>query len=162
MESILSFIKNNHKKYIFSLCINVVFAILFNVFFYCRFHTNDDVFMEMIASGAFGRPDYHLIYINSIIGFVLSSLYSIIHSIPWYGLFQIIVSIVCFSTIMYVFMNSDYKQLRVLVVVFLFFASYEAYTKVQFTKTAAYLATTVCSPTDKVEMESPVIAVPST
>ena len=97
--------------------------------------------MEMIACGAYGKPDYHLIYINVIIGFVISSLYTLIHSIPWYGLMHIIMAILSLSAIMYVFLNRENKLAKVMAIAIIFIISYEAYTKVQFTKTAAYLAT---------------------
>ena len=141
MKKLTQFIKDNYRKFSFVLCVNFFLFVLFNLLFYCRFHTVDDTFMEMIGCGAYGRPDYHLIYINVIIGFIISSLYSLIHSIPWYGLMHIIMAILSFSTIMYVFFNRENRLAKILVVLIIFITSYEAYTKVQFTKTAAYLAT---------------------
>ena len=138
MHNISAFINRNHKKFLFSLCLNILLLILFNVFFYCRYHTVDDVFMEMIACGAFGKPDQHLIYINVIPGFLLKALYSIFQRVPWYSLMQIIFSILSFSSVMYVFFNRE-DSIKYLILMVIVAVSYEAYTRVQFTKTAAFL-----------------------
>ena len=137
----IQIVKDHYKKYYFSLCVSLFLFVFFNLFFYCRYHTVDDTFMEMIACGAYGKPDYHMIYINTVIGFIISGLYSLIHVVPWHGLMHIVLSIFSLSTIMYVFFNRDNKPAKVLVALIVFIVSYEAYTKVQFTKTAAYLAT---------------------
>lgn len=139
-HKLIRFIKENRTRFWFSILVNTLMLIFFNIFFYCRFHTVDDVFMEMIACGAYGDPDLHLIYTNSILGFALSMLYKITDQIPWYGIMHIIMAWISFSSIFYVFMNKKNKMLSVLVLAVLFIFSYEAYTKVQFTKTAAYLA----------------------
>lgn len=136
----MDFIKNNYKKFIFSLIINILICIFFNILFYCRFHTVDDVFMEMIVCGGYGKTDVHLIFINSILGSILKILYDITNNISWYALMHISFSILSFSTITYVFLNRNIKVTRILIWLAIFFASYEAYTKIQFTKTAAYLA----------------------
>ena len=141
MKNIIQVIKNNYRKFSFSFLFNLSLFMIFNLFFYCRYHTVDDTFMEMIGCGAYGSPDYHLIYINVIIGFVISSLYSAIHSIPWYALMHILMAVFSLSVIMYVFFNRNNRLVKILVVIVVFIISYEAYTKIQFTKTAAYLAT---------------------
>ena len=42
------------------------------------FEENDDVMMAMIANGSYsGAPDYHLVYINVLYGWVLAGLYSL-------------------------------------------------------------------------------------
>lgn len=140
MNRIREFVKNNYKIFSFSLFINVVFFILFNLFFYCRYHTVDDVFMEMIACGAYDYPDYHLIYMNSLLGIVLSLLYRLFSFIPWFGIMHIVFALLSFSTITYVFLNRGNKISILLIIFTIIIGSYEAYTKVQFTKSASYLA----------------------
>lgn len=141
MNKIKKIIIDNHRKFCFSLLINVFLFIVFNLFFYCRYHTVDDTFMEMFVCGAYGKPDGHAIYINAILGYMLSFFYSIIDTIPWYGIMHILMALFSMSTIMYVFFNRNNKFVMALVLLGIFIFSYEAYTKVQFTKTAAYLAT---------------------
>ena len=77
MHKIKKFIEDNYRKYRFALAINIFLLVFFNSFFYCRYHTVDDVFMEMFACGAYGDFDPHLIYSNIILGFPLSILYSL-------------------------------------------------------------------------------------
>ena len=141
LNRFLCLIKEKRNSFVFSLLVNFMMLILFNIFFYCRYHTVDDVFMEMIACGAYGNPDPHLIYTNVILGYFLSTLYKITNSIPWYGLAHIAMALLSFSVITYVLMNRKNRISTLLCLLVIFAASYEAYTKVQFTKTAAYLAT---------------------
>ena len=140
MSKLKTFVLDNYRKLYFCFLINLFFFIVFNIFFYCRYHTVDDVFMEMIACGAYGSYDFHLVYINVVIGFFLKALYSISNVIPWYGIMHIVMAIICFSLILYVFFNRGNKYAICLSILTVFVASFEAYTRVQFTKTAAYLA----------------------
>ncbi len=137
---IKDFLRKNCKKFYFSLGINILFFIFFNLLFYSRYHTVDDVFMQMIVCGAFGKPDPHLVYTNVIPGFILTLFYSVSSKMPWYGLMHIGLSFISLSVITYVFFNRNNTVLKNLILVLVFITSYEAYTKIQFTKTAAYLA----------------------
>ena len=140
MNKTIIFFKGCSNKFYFSLGINVLFLIFFNLMFYSRYHTVDDVFMEMIACGAFGKPDPHLAFMNSILGYGLASLYSLFGSIPWYGIMHFFFAFASFTAIVYAFFNRKNNISKILILVVIFIASYEAYTKIQFTKTAAYLA----------------------
>ncbi len=52
------------------------------------FFNNDDVYLAELVSGiTTGTPESHLLHINILSGFFLSGLYSILPSVPWYGLF---------------------------------------------------------------------------
>ena len=140
MARIRKFLADNYRKFSFSIIVNLALCLFFNILFYCRYHTVDDVFMEMNVCGAYGKFDPHLIYSNIILGYVLKFLYHFNNSFPWYGLMHILMALFSLSTIMYVFMNNENRIAKILVMVAIFIVSYEAYTKVQFTKTAAYLA----------------------
>ena len=140
MLKLKTFIEDKYRRFWFALAINIFLFIFFNCFFYCRYHTVDDVFMEMFACGAYGQPDHHLIYTNAILGFILQGLYTLLPSVPWYGLMHILMALLSLSAITYVFLNRDRSYVGYLALLAVFIVSYEAYTKVQFTKTAAYLA----------------------
>lgn len=52
------------------------------------FYNNDDVYIGELVSGiTTGTPESHLIHIGYLTGFVLSRLYMLAPSIPWYGIF---------------------------------------------------------------------------
>lgn len=113
---------------------------IFNLLFYARYNAVDDPFMEMFVCGAYGDFDIHMIYSNVVFGVFLSTLYKITTAVPWYGIFQILLAMFSLSAILYVFFNRKNKYIKILALAADFVTAYEAFTKVQFTKTAAYLA----------------------
>lgn len=51
------------------------------------FYNNDDFFLKQIASGELtGTPETHLLHIGYFTGVILSTLYKILPTIPWYGI----------------------------------------------------------------------------
>ncbi len=64
------------------------FFILFLLLFHPRFDTNDDVRQAMIASGVgiTESPDPHILFPHIYLGELLSTAYSHLPAIPWYGL----------------------------------------------------------------------------
>ncbi len=51
------------------------------------FYNNDDFFLKQIASGEFtGTPEAHLLHIGYLTGLLLKGLYTLLPSVPWYGL----------------------------------------------------------------------------
>jgi len=80
-----------------------------------------------------------MICIGYIPGLILSSLYSITTSIPWYELYQITFLILAFSSILYVFANRK-ESLFAVCLVLIILVSFDLYTKLQYTKTV-YLTT---------------------
>lgn len=67
-----------------------------------HFEVNDDIGMEIIASGrgAGGIPDPHLIFTHSLIGYAVSSAYLLAPGIPWYGLYLLTGNWVAFTVIL--------------------------------------------------------------
>ena len=61
------------------------------------FETNDDRFItEMLAGTITGEPDGHVVYLNYLLGLVLSWLYRITTQVPWYG-----GMLICFHALVY-------------------------------------------------------------
>ena len=90
------------KKYhiLISVCMAAVWIFLINRFAGIVFETNDDRMITEIFSGAMtGAPEAHAYYVDYILGFILSSLYSITADVPWYGgmlaLFQLLCWLFC-------------------------------------------------------------------
>jgi hypothetical protein len=69
----------------------VVNLILFGLFLACAtpvYETNDDMMMQMIASGFYtGHPDGHLVFTNVLIGWVLKFLYGTWAGCNWYFIY---------------------------------------------------------------------------
>ncbi|KFF08268.1 hypothetical protein [Chryseobacterium luteum] len=79
------------------LCVSGYFA-----FFPVVYEQNDDIWLRSIASGYFtGSPDFHLVYENNVIGYLLSFLYRNFHDTEWYALFMITAFLLSFFSNLY-------------------------------------------------------------
>jgi hypothetical protein len=70
----------------------LILAIFFHQFLFLSSHykVNDDNGMAMIASGGFdGVPSGRLVYVNYVLGFLLSRLYILVPDVSWYAVFQV-------------------------------------------------------------------------
>ena len=66
------------------------------------FEENDDVMMCMIANGTYtGTPDFHLVYINVIYGWVLTFLYRLTTSVEWYTLSFAVLHVLSMTVLTY-------------------------------------------------------------
>lgn len=67
------------------VCSFVTYFIIYRVFGF-SYVIGDDILMRDIASGAFtGTPNGHLIFIQYVLGFLISRLYMLNRSVDWYG-----------------------------------------------------------------------------
>lgn len=65
-----------------------------------RFEENDDVVMLLLASGNItGTPEFFLVFINAIYGFLVSSLYKIFPFVEWYTVLFSLIHIISISII---------------------------------------------------------------
>lgn len=107
-----------------------------------RFETNDDVVMLMISSGAYsGTPDFHLVFINVIYGFLLKGLYFILPGLEWYTILFCLLHIISFSIILWVYskrITTAFGQLLLLLLLLVLQARFIV--GFQFTTTAAIVA----------------------
>ena len=132
-QNIISFRNRIKNTFIYSLMMNILLLIFYYSVYYCYFQTNDDFTLKAIASGLYGKPDYHLIYINVILGYLISSLYRIIPGIAWYDIIQYLVVLISLTFISYVFLNK--KKQTVIASVAIFVLGYSLYVRPQYTKT---------------------------
>ena len=73
---------NNLSLSCLILIINICLFFFFSYFLPIRYEENDDVIMCMIANGIYGGiPDCHLVFMNAILGSLLSSLYKLTSTI---------------------------------------------------------------------------------
>jgi len=126
--------------YIFIISI-IINAVLFALFFYLItpvFQTNDDIAMMEFASGrTTGQPSEYLIYINVIIGKLLSFLYLNFPKINWYPIFFYFIHFVSLTVILYC-LSLEKRNIYSISIYLLLFSFLELYLlmNLQFTTTA--------------------------
>ena len=128
------------KSYLFALLMNAFVLFFYLYYFYPHYDTNDDHALKSIVIGTSGMSDYHMVFINVIIGHLLKWLYSLGLRIDWYDFFLYILVYISLSTITYILLNK--KRKSVLFSAAIFIVSYSLYVRPQFTKTASILAIT--------------------
>ena len=71
----------------------------------CMYYSeSDDGMMNGIAVGSItGKPDEHLIYINSAYGYLTKALYKISNSINWYAITYLALIVLCTYTMWFIF-----------------------------------------------------------
>jgi len=124
------------KKFIVAVLINVIILLVALFVFHPFFEENDDLQLCMIAEGAFGNREWHLIYANVVLGKLYVLLGSIFTNIRWHIVLQY-----GFIFTGYVFLSyvlSKHKRGLFLSIVAILSTFYEMYVSIQYTKTAAF------------------------
>ncbi|MCR5790251.1 MAG: hypothetical protein K6G83_10240 [Lachnospiraceae bacterium] len=118
---------------IFVLSLNLA-VLLAALILYCPYlEENDDAFLSMIAEGAFGKRESHLIYGNILYGKLLTSLYALAPSVRWHTMLQYLFIFLALCTLSFLLLRKRYgRWLAALAVLSSF---YELYVSVQYTKT---------------------------
>jgi hypothetical protein len=95
------FIQNN--PFISSLLINLGLFLVFLGLFYTRYGTTDDVEMQMVLAGkcVLLEPSAYLRYTHIFIGEIISTLYTWMPSIPWYGCYLTLAHLLGMIAILY-------------------------------------------------------------
>ncbi len=138
--------KKKYKNYIqYSLIINAI-TLLAAVFIYRPFfEENDDAFLSMIAEGAYGAREVHLIYANVILGYIYKALYTICPFIRWHSVLQYLFMFIALTAFSYLIQvicaeKEHEKTGRLLPIVFLLAVFHEAYVSVQYSKSATLVS----------------------
>lgn len=100
-----------------------IIASSFKIIYY---HMGDDELMNTIAIGKYtGKPDEHLIYINTIFGYITKTLFKITKSINWYAIIYMLIILVC----LYVLLNvlEKYTKWYLSILIILFIEAYSIY-----------------------------------
>jgi hypothetical protein len=131
-------------KYIGVITVFYFFSLflIVNFFSHINYEENDDVVMGLIASGAYGNsPDYHLVFIHSLLGFIVSSFYQVSPKTEFYTILMISLNVFSFAALSNVFL-SLFLHKRLKVIMFLFFSTIFIYqlSVLQFTRTASFLS----------------------
>lgn len=91
------------KPFLASAAINGLLFLLFLSIFYTRYGTTDDVEMQMVLAGkgVLQEPSAHLRWTHLFIGQVLSTLYTWLPSLPWYGWYLTLAHFLGMTAILY-------------------------------------------------------------
>ena len=96
-------------KYIV-LAVNIVLFAVLAWALPLGFEENDDVMMCMIANGTYsGTPDFHLVYINVLYGWILTLLYGLTQTIEWYTFSFAALHVVSMSVIAYCVLTMPHR-----------------------------------------------------
>ncbi|MCR4923812.1 MAG: hypothetical protein K5931_07370, partial [Lachnospiraceae bacterium] len=124
---------------IFAFMINIMALISSLIFFRPFFEENDDAFIAMIAEGAFGKRDFHVIYPNALYGKLLSLLSALFPALRWHSIIQYILVFGALTAIS--FLIFEYSKKRGLGILFILASFYELYVSLQYSKTALAAST---------------------
>ena len=130
----------SRKPLLVSLLINAVLFTIIYLAYTWHFRTNDDMGMLLRAAGVskVTEPSAFILYSNIIIGWVLSMLYQLSLSIPWYALYMTASMFVAHVVILYVVLRKVPNW--VVLVWYLFFfwlVTADMLIGIQFTMTAS-------------------------
>lgn len=137
---------SKYLKYIILAC-NIAFFAVMAMVLPLSFEENDDIVMAMIANGTYsGVPDFHLVYINVIYGYVLTLLYGLLPAIEWYTLSFAVLHIVSMSVLAYCVLTTPNraKWERILWLVILYVLWARIIVALQFTTTAGLTCLAGC------------------
>ena len=134
-------------KYIVLAC-NIVFFAVMALVLPMGFEENDDVMMAMIANGTYsGTPDFHLVYINVLYGWVLMLLYNLTTAVEWYTLAFAVLHVVSMSVLAYCVLTTENRARweRVLWLIILYVLWARIIVALQFTTTAGLVCLAGCA-----------------
>lgn len=128
------------KSSVLCWMMSILGVLLYFVFFHIIYEQNDDLAIQFIANGYFtGTSDFHLVFINVIIGHFLSFLYTHFSGVEWYSLLMIALVLLSFFSNLFCITTFEkgYKKLLLaslnLLLVYFF-------SRMQFSYTAGFLA----------------------
>ena len=133
-----------NKEIIIALILNVFFLLLVLIFCDIKYETSDDFVIASILSGAYGNDiNQRMIYINALIGYLLTPLYKICSIVSWLFIYQIISIFLASTTACYIFFKrTDRLVASMLSLMIILFFTNDAYILMQYTKTAMFSVTT--------------------
>lgn len=122
----------------FSLTVNIIAFLICIALFHPFFEDSGDAVMAMIAEGAFGARDIHLINTSVVFGGILKVFAAMIPAVRWMSIWLYMTAF-C-SLVAIVFVLARNKHTRALALVFVLAAGYELYVSVNIYKTSAVAA----------------------
>ena len=129
------------------LMVNIAFVAILASVLPIRYEENDDIMMAMIANGSYsGMPDYHLVYINVIYGYVLTLLYGWTSGIEWYTISFMVLHVLSMSFLSYCILTTPnrarWEKSLWLLVLYVLWS--RIVISLQFTTTAGFVCLAGC------------------
>lgn len=132
--------ENKYLHFGLIVLINSCFFLLMAYIMPIRFESIDDVRMCMISDGLYsGTPDCHLVFVSSLYGYILASLYKLCGCVEWYSLSFAILQIISMSVVAYsvVTKHKNYPKISKVILLCLLYVLWIRYIQsFQFTVTA--------------------------
>ncbi len=120
--------------------LNLLLFLVINIVLNPIYESNDDQAMAYVAMGVWGERDFHLVFINIILGKLLVLLFSIFPGLNWYVVLYELLMFVAITMLINIFEKKCQKKLwafPIILIIYLFASSYYYY--VQFSKAAGIL-----------------------
>ena len=125
----------------FACVFNLTVLVLMLLILRPGYETNDDISISMIANGAWGVRDMHVICQNYLLGKLYNLFYTVGHGvIPWYAVLQYTFVFSALTTVTCVlFRRLQSEQAFLVNGILLLYFGYECYIRLQYTKTAGIM-----------------------
>ena len=125
----------------FACVFNLTVLVLMLLILRPGYETNDDISISMIANGAWGVRDMHVICQNYLLGKLYNLFYTAGHGmIPWYAILQYAFVFSALTTVTCVlFRRLKGEQAFLVNGILLLYFGYECYIRMQYTKTAGIM-----------------------
>ena len=125
----------------FACVFNLTVLVLMLLILRPGYETNDDISISMIANGAWGVRDMHVICQNYLLGKLYNLFYTVGHGmIPWYAILQYAFVFSALTTVTCVlFRRLQSEQAFLVNGILLLYFGYECYIRMQYTKTAGIM-----------------------
>lgn len=132
-----TWVLKNKDRVLFAMILNVILVAGLLILFRPIYETNDDITLCNIVDGSWGTYSPNLVYINRLLGYLLSGLYKTFGVISWYAVLHYAVLFFSFCAITNVVLHKIDSLYKIAVLlIFLCVFGFETYLKIQFTKTA--------------------------
>ena len=130
--------KIENKPLLLAFLFNFVAFIFSILIFDIKYETSDDYITDAVLSGAYGIGyDYHLLFGNSILGYILVLLYKLIPKISLYFVLLVLLNFVSATSVLYLLFKKKTNIITIcMATLFLLFFSDDLYVLIQFTKVA--------------------------
>ena len=128
-------------KWATSLCINLLFFLLANLFLFPVFNSGDDFFLMYTLAGGYGEAPTNLLQYDHIwhpvLGWVIKTLFISFPKINWYTTFILFLQILSCTIILYVLLQKiTVRKALLLYIIFFFFIELRSLLSINFTSTA--------------------------